>query len=310
MDDSRWSVGATFFDAELDGDLDLYVGTYVEYALARNIDCRGNSGRRDYCGPDSYRSAPDRLFLNCGDGTFADHTGASGLGSADGAGLGVIAADWTGDGLPDLYVTNDGEPNRLWVNLGGGRFRDEAMLRGAAINTVGKAEASMGIDAADIDGDGDEDLMLSHLERETHTLYSNDGEGFFTDRSAQSRLGPPSFSHTGFGTAWIDFDRDGRLDLFVANGAVYTIERLLLAEDRYPFHEPDSLFRGVGGGRFEEITEPGEAISGSRIGRGVARGDQIDIGAILYVLGNAPGDLGACQIFHSHTPRTSMTRST
>ena len=287
-DDPRWSVPAAFFDADRDGDLDLWVGNYVDFALAKQVPCIGTSGARDYCGPDSYHPESDRMFENRGDGTFRDVTVRAGLAKAAGAALGVVAADFDGDGWLDLYVGNDGDPNFLWINRRDGTFLDEAMPRGCALNGRGQAEASMGVDVADIDGDGDLDLFMTHLNGEHNTLYLNQGGGLFADRSIPSGLGAPSLRHTGFGTAWFDYDNDGVLDVYVANGAVKSLDEQLQEGDPFPFRQRNQLFRGLGGGRFVEIAEPVAGGGGrDEASRGVMAGDLDNDGDVDLVVQNA-----------------------
>ncbi len=272
--DPRWSVAATFFDSDLDGDLDLYVGNYLDYTLATDKVCLDAAGARDYCGPAAYLGVSDRLLANRGDGVFVDVSAASGVGGRRGRGLGAVAADLDGDGWPDLYVANDGEPNFLWINRRDGTFEDEAPLAGAAVDADGRPQASMGVDAGDYDGDGDLDLFLTHLGGEANTLYRNDGALAFTDVSRAAGLAAPSLPLTGFGAGWRDFDGDGRLDLLIANGAVKTIGALARAGDPYPLHQRKLLFRGVDGRRFDEASaSAGEVFARSEVGRGVAFGD-------------------------------------
>jgi hypothetical protein len=285
-----WSVSATFVDYDRDGWLDLYVTNYVDFSVETHKPCFTESSARDYCGPGSYNPLPDRLFRNRGDGTFEDTSGVSGIASELGAGLGVVAADINLDGWPDLYVANDQTPNQLWINQKNSRFTNDAVLAGVAVNMDGAPEASMGVDVADFDGDGDEDIFLTHLRRQTNTIYINEGDGWFTDRTLGAGLGAPSFSYTSFGTAWIDYDNDGLLDLLIANGAVQTIEALALANDPYPLHQINQLFRNVGGGRFEEKTgEAGQAFSLSEVTRGAAFGDLDNDGDIDVALSNNNG---------------------
>ena len=279
--DSRWSVSAAFADLDADGDLDLFVANYVDYTPATNVRCLGNSGVRDYCGPASYAPLTDRLFVNRGDGTFEDATNRLGIGEAAGPGLGVVAFDADGDGRLDLYVANDGAANQLWMQGADGRFSDEALLRGCALSGEGKAEAGMGIAVGDPDGDGDEDLLVSHLDRETNTFYANDGDGFFRDASIASGLGMASWKMTGFGTTWSDVDNDGRRDLVVVNGAVYSIESQARAGDPFPFALGHQLFVNEGADergrlRFREVTDPALAVPG--VGRGALVGDLDDDG--------------------------------
>lgn len=289
----RWSTSASFLDHDGDGLLDLYVTNYVDFSPQNHKACSQVSSAPDYCGPKTYRPQPDRLYRNRGDGSFEDATERAGM-RTYGAGLGVVAADFNGDGLTDLYVANDADENQLWINRGGGRFADRAFIAGAAVNTRGEREAGMGVDAADFDDDGDEDLFVTHLDTETHTLYVNDGRGGFRDRTRLARLAAPSLRSTGFGTAWLDYDNDGGLDLFVANGAVRIDPGLAAAGDPYPLHEPNQLFRSLRDGTFEEITaRAGAAFALSEVGRGAAFGDADNDGDtdILLTNNNGPARL-------------------
>ena len=164
----------------------IYVVNYLDFTLENHVECRSASSRADYCGPARYHGVPDRLFRNRGDGTFEDVSARMGLGKAAGAGLGVVALDANRDGWADIYVANDGEPNYLWMNRGGRGFADEALVAGAAVNRNGRPEGSMGVDAGDFDGDGDDDLVVTNLTNEGTTLYVNGGSGaadlLFEDR--------------------------------------------------------------------------------------------------------------------------------
>ncbi|MEM7166245.1 MAG: CRTAC1 family protein [Planctomycetota bacterium] len=290
--DERWSTSSCFVDYDQDGDLDLYIGNYVDFRLATHKPCYSETSALDYCGPLSFRPYPDRLLQNQGDGTFVDVSAQSRIAAEYGGALGVVATDLNGDGAVDLYVANDGTANQCWINRGDGTFENTALLAGCAFNIDGKAEASMGIDAADCDGDGDDDLFMSHLTGETNTLYLNDGKGTFDDHSMASGLGVPSRTLTGFGTAWFDYDNDGTLDLFLANGAVKTIEALASAGDPFPLHQRNQLFRGVGAARFEEISATAEPVlQRSEVSRGAAFGDVDNDGDTDVVVCNNNGPL-------------------
>ena len=282
--DPRWSVSASFADLDRDGWLDLYVGNYLDHRLdAPQPECFTRTGERDYCGPGAFASVPDRLYRNRGDGTFADVTAPSGVASEYGAALGVAAFDADGNGWTDVYVANDGEPNQLWMNQGDGRFRNGALLAGAALNDSGRTEGSMGVDVGDFDGDGDDDLFMTHLTRETNTLYVNDGHGLFEDRTATLGLAAPSLAYTGFGTGWLDFDNDGWLDLLAVNGAVQASHRRFAGGaggaparpgEPLPLDQPNQLFRNLGNGRFDEVTRrSGPVFELSEVSRGAAFGD-------------------------------------
>ncbi|MCY3966497.1 MAG: CRTAC1 family protein [Acidobacteria bacterium] len=290
-DDPRWSVAATFFDFDRDGWLDLYVGNYVDYSLEGHSPCPLPSGVMTYCAPGAYRPAADSLFRNRRDGTFEDVSTPSGIGTEPGSGLGAVAADFNGDRWIDLYVANDLMWNRLWINRGDGTFADNALLAGVAVNSEGQPEAGMGVDAGDFNGDGQPDIVLSHLEQETNTLYVNGGAGLFRDQSASSQLGPPSLPFTAFGIGWIDYDNDSWLDLLVVNGAVIGIDAQIREGDPYPLRQTDQLFRNLGDGSFAEVTaEAGAVFESSEVSRAAAFGDVDNDGDldVVVVNSNAP----------------------
>jgi len=271
--DRRWTVPATFFDADGDGDEDLFAGNYAAFRIAAHEPCRNAHGAPDYCHPSAYDSEPNRLFLHRSNLRFDDRSEASGIGIAPFSSLGAVARDFDGDGRDDLYVANDQQPNRLWISAEDGTFRDEAALLGVAVNRDGQPEASMGIAVGDPDGDGDSDLFVSHLRGESNTLYRNEGGGLFTDATVEAGLSAPSRRFTGFGTGFLDFDRDGQADLFVGNGAVQVLGELAAAGDPFPLHQTNQLFRNVGG-RFLEVSGfAGPPGQGSGVTRAVAIGD-------------------------------------
>lgn len=268
----RWSTSAAMVDYDRDGWLDLFVCNYVDFRQAINKTCFTAGGSFDYCGPQVYTSEKDQLFRNKGDGTFSDASVISTVGLEPGPALGVVCADYDGDGWIDMYVANDGADNHLWMNQRDGTFRNMAHLAGCARNGAGMAEASMGVDAGDFDADGDEDLFMTHLQGEKNTLYVNQGAGLFSDVSARMGLDRGSRSYTAFGTGWLDYDNDGWLDLFIANGGVKQVESLALQNDPFPYHQPNQLFRNLNGTGFEETTS-GDAFALSEVSRGTAFGD-------------------------------------
>jgi len=214
---SRWSTSAAFCDIDDDGFLDLYIANYVTneppYA------CASGTGEPDYCGPNTYRGVPDRLYRNHGGG-FVDISATSGIAQTARNGLGVVCFDLDGDARDDFLVANDGERNQLWINRGDGEFVDQALRFGVATNIEGDTEASMGIALGDVDGDLRLDALMTHLRGETNTLYLAGPVGMFLDSSALSGVGFPSVADTGFGVALADLDQDADLDLAVANGRV------------------------------------------------------------------------------------------
>jgi hypothetical protein len=289
-DHQSWSVSASFVDVNRDSWLDLYVGNYIRYSLENSTPCFGASGALDYCMPQTYQPLQDRLYINRGDGTFLDASVKSGITREYGPALGVSTADFNRDGWMDIYVANDGKENQLWLNKKDGTFENTALLSGVALPVTGKAEASMGVDAGDFDDDGDEDLFVTELTSEGSNLYVNDGSGVFDDRSTPSGLGSPSVAFTGFGTAWFDYDNDGRLDLLSVNGTVQIIESLRQAKDPLPLHQRKLLFHNAGGGRFEEVSgRAGAVFALSEVGRGAAFGDVDNDGDVDVLIGNNHG---------------------
>jgi enediyne biosynthesis protein E4 len=287
-----WGVSAAFVDYDRDGWLDLFVGNYLEYAVATDVDCRSVAGRPDYCPPGQYTAQRDRLVRNRGDGTFEDATARALVGGAYGPALGVSTADFDDDGWMDVYVANDGQPNQLWINQGDGTFRDRAFVAGVAVSGAGVAEASMGVDAGDYDNDGDEDLFITNWLSQMHTLYANRGDGLFEDRKAASGLGPPTLSKTAFGAAWLDADNDGWLDLVAASGSVSTIEAQARAGDRFPFRMTHQLFRNLQNGRFADVSgRAGTPFAAPSVGRGMAVGDVDNDGDLDVLVGNDSGPL-------------------
>jgi len=287
-DDSRWSISASFCDVDQDGWPDLFIGNYVQFSVESHTPCYGPI--LDYCHPRTYEPAGNRLLRNNGDGTFEDISQPSGIDSLQGRTLGVLVVDFNQDSLPDLYEANDAQANFLWLNQGDGRFKESGLFSGAALNLTGQPEGSMGVDAADFDEDGDEDLFISHLNKETNTLYCNDGNGFFEDCSNTTGLGQPSLPFTGFGTGWVDLDRDGRLDLFVCNGSVAILEELAAQNDPRPYHQTNQIYRQIAAGQFEEANlHLGPSRHHSEVSRGCSFGDIDNDGDIDILIANNGG---------------------
>ncbi len=283
--DASWSSSAVFYDYDDDLDLDLFVANYVVWSADRERPCLGPNGLRNYCNPAEYPPAPDTLYRNDGNGRFVDVSEAAGIRSVAGPGLGVVAADLDGDGLVDLYVANDQAVNHLWLNLGDGTFREDGLPRGAALNELGQPEAGMGIAVADPDGDGDLDLFLTHLSGETNTFYRNDGGGFFVDATDELRLGGVSQPYTGFGASWFDYDGDGILDLFIANGKVTPGDTAA-----FDYREPNQLLRGMPSGRYEDTSgRAGAALELLEVSRGAAFGDLDNDGDMDILVVNNDG---------------------
>lgn len=290
VDDAGWGSAAAFADLDTDGDLDLFVVNYINWSLAVEREC-SNKGRPTYCAPTAYDSpAMDRLYRNNGDGTFTEITADAGLNLSLGNGLGTVVEDFDGDGMADIFVANDRLLDQLWINQGDLRFVNEATARGVAMDDNGIAKAGMGVATADVDHDGDEDLLVVNFTGETDSFYRNEGQ-YFVDVTARAGLAVASRKHTRFGVVLADFDNDGEYDLFEANGKVDGDP--VVQPDT--FAEPNKLFRGLvqseGFISFEErsiVAQPKPRTS-----RAVARGDVDNDGRLdlLIVNRDAPAQL-------------------
>ena len=311
LDNSRWSTAASFLDYDRDGWLDLFVGNYVDYLPEHQ--CFDPAGAPDFCGPQNFQNTVSRLFHNRGrtgpDGLvqFEDVTLRSGIAKATGKALGVLCADFDGDRWPDIFVADDGVPNRLYLNRHDGTFVDEAVLRGIAYNAMGNTAGNMGVGVGDVNQDGLFDLFITHLAHEQHTLWIQGPRGSFADQTHRFGLINPFWRSTGFGTVLADFDLDGWPDLAHING---TIRRgAAHPGPRLPglmpfwsdYAQRYQLFLNDGTGRFRDVSLANPAFCGAAgIGRGLAAGDFDNDGA-LDLLALCAG--GPVQLFRNVAPR-------
>ncbi len=298
-DDDRWSTSAAFVDINDDGLLDLYLASYTVFRLWSHKPCVDKHGAPDYCGPRTHPPEPDRLFLNQSSGdrvSFVDISDQLGISTRAEAGLGVIVFDADGDGRQDIYVANDQAPNFLWMSRdasgslpwGLPRLEEQALLRGVAVDALGRAQASMGVDAGDVDGDNDLDLFMTHLAGESNTLYRNDGAGLFLDQSTAAGLAAGSIPMTGFGTALVDVDNDGWLDVVAINGEVKLIPAQRSQGIEPALRQPNQLLRNQGG-QFTDWTAAAPALQRLEVSRGLAVGDLDNDGDSDLVLINNHG---------------------
>ncbi len=279
IDNPGWGTAAALVDVNRDGWLDVVVANYVEYLPGQR--CADGAGRQEFCGPKDFKGTCARLYLNRGEEgpRFRDATVTSGLAAKLGKGLGLAVRDFDGDGRTDIFVANDGMENFLWMQREDGIFREDAIARGAAWNQMGVPEANMGVVCDDLTGDGIFDLFVTHLHTETNTLWEGLPGGQFADMTPRSRLGIEGRGSTGFGTAAVDLDLDGELDLLIANGHVTRVRPEGSGSARIPafwqrYADRNQLYLGEGKGRFRLAQEKGGAFSeAAMVARGLALGD-------------------------------------
>jgi hypothetical protein len=296
VEQPRWGTSCAFFDYDRDGWLDLVVVNYLDYDPS--VTCGEVSGRHDFCHPSRFPGVAARLFRNRGKGPdgrwlgFEDVTLAAGL-AAPGPGLGVVCADFNGDGWPDIFVANDAQPNHLWINQKNGTFKEEAVRRGIATNVLGVAQANMGIARGDVHGDGLACVVVTHLTEESHTLWRQGPAGLFRDGTAQAGLASPAWRGTGFGTVLVDFDHDGWLDLAIVNGRVARgkpADAPGLPEFWRPYAERNQLFLNQGQGRFRDVSGANPAFCGTpAVCRALAWGDFDNDGAVDLLVTSVAG---------------------
>jgi hypothetical protein len=282
----KWGSSAAWFDYDNDGKLDLVIANYVDWSPDNNFYCGSKGpGLRSYCHPDVYRGQPPTLYHNNGDGTFTDVSNRSGLGQKPGNGLGVVTFDYDDDGWQDIFIANDSMSNFLFHNNRDGTFREVAYSAGVAVGIDGQFEAGMGADAADTTGSGRPDLVVTHLDQQLARLYRNLGEGLFEDATYRSKISYATFHMSGFGARFMDYDNDGRRDLFMANGHVLDNIQRYHAETSYA--EAKLMFRNSGAGVFENVSDQlGADFLLARVSRGAATGDFDNDGNLDILVSN------------------------
>jgi hypothetical protein len=287
--DPHWSTSAAWVDFDGDGYLDLFVCNYVDFTVKGNRGCFSPTGEPDYCTPKMYHAVPSRLFRNLRNGKFEDVTEPSRINSTYGPALGVVCADFDGDGRTDIYVANDTAANHLWLNQGDGAFRESALEQGVAYSGDGLAKAGMGVTLADVQNDGGEMLLVTNLTGEGVTAFRGNAAGQFDDVTAEAGLLQSTFGSTGFGVQWFDYDNDGWLDLFIANGAVALSGYNRNGISRYA--QRNRLFHNQGRGKpFRETSAlAGAAFQVAEVSRAAAVGDIDNDGAIDILVTNNNG---------------------
>jgi hypothetical protein len=289
--DKRWGTNCAFGDYDRDGDVDLYVANYLtfdEATIARRgaEQCVYMGTLRVFCGPKGLVGEADVLYRNNGDGTFTDVTAKAGINDPGYYGFGVVFSDFDNDGWPDIYVANDSVPNLLFRNKRDETFEEVGLISGTSLNLFGKAQAGMGVAVGDYDGNGYFDIYVTNFAEDTNTLYRNLGAMLFSDVTAESGAARASRPNLGWGTGFADYDNDGWLDLFVANGHVYPEVDRLKEVSRYL--QPKEIYRNLGDGRFAEVAASlGGDLTMPRPARGAAFGDYDNDGDVDVLVINA-----------------------
>jgi len=279
-----WSSSAAFFDFDNDGYLDLYVANYVNYRYDANPVC-AEKNIRSYCHPRFFSGVAGKLYRNLGDGRFQDVSEKSGIAGLEGKSLGVVAADFDGDGWMDIYVANDTTRNFLLKNNGNGTFADVTLISGTGYNSEGEAEAGMGVDASDYDGDGLLDLVVTNYDLETNALYRNEGRWQFNDKRWPAGVAKADHRFLGFGTGFFDFDNDADRDLFIVNGHV--LDNIELIREGLSYAQPNQLLENRSGTFFESLEFLRYSSLSPKVGRGACFGDVDNDGDLDLLISNS-----------------------
>ena len=280
-----WTTSAVWFDYDNDGKLDLFLCSFVQYSAKSDVFCGDNKlGKRFYCIPRVFKPTPSLLYHNNGDGTFKEVSAGTDIARAMGKALGVVATDINGDGLMDLFVANDTVQNFLFVNRGKGKWDEIGLAAEVGFSANGMPRSGMGVDAADINGDGRQDLFVANVDQEMFSLYRNDGNEFFTDTAAPNGVAQATRLLSGWGLKFFDYDNDGVVDLILANGHPDDMIESYSQQVRYK--EPLVLFHNDGR-KFSNVSaEAGPAFQKSYPARGLAVGDYNNDGRLDVLIGN------------------------
>jgi hypothetical protein len=288
-DEGQWSTSAGWFDYDKDGWLDLVVTNYLDWTPKNNLWCGERApGYRSYCNPNNYHGQKTRIYHNNHDGTFTDVSEKTGVGQPESKGMGLVLADFNNDGWPDIAIANDTWPNFFFENNRDGSFKDDSLLSGLAASEDGRYEAGMGIDAADVDGDGLLDIYITHLDFELNRLYHNNGDGTFTDATYSSGIGNKAMLLSGVSAKFLDYDNDGWPDIVQANGAM--VDNVALYHSEVTYKEPLLMFHNLGSGHFENASASlGPDFLHPVAGRGLATADFNNDGRVGFAV-NCRGD--------------------
>ncbi len=280
-----WTTSAVWFDYDNDGRLDLFLCSFVQFSLTNNVFCGDNKlGKNFYCIPRVFKPTPSLLYHNNGDGTFTEVSAGTDIRTALGKALGVVATDVNGDGLMDLFVANDTVQNFLFMNRGKGKWEEIALMAEVGFSANGTPRSGMGVDAADFDGDGRQDLFVANVDQEMFSLYRNQGNEFFTDMAAPHGVSQATRLLSGWGLKFFDYDNDGFVDLFLANGHPDDMIESYSQQVRYK--EPLLLFHHDGTKLSNVSAQAGPVFTKAFPARGLAVGDYNNDGRIDVLIGN------------------------
>jgi enediyne biosynthesis protein E4 len=281
----NWTTSAVWFDYDNDGKLDLFLCSFVEFSLKSNIFCGDNKlGRRFYCIPRVFKPTPSALFHNNGDGTFTDVTRGTDIQRSLGKALGVVATDINNDGLQDLFVANDTVQNFLFANRGKGKWEEIGLSAEVGFSANGTPRSGMGVDATDLDMDGKQDLFVANVDQEMFSLYKNDGNEFFSDVAAFHGVAQATRLLSGWGLKFFDYDNDGSVDLFLANG--HPDDMVDNYSQQVKYKEPLLLFQNQGGKLANVSAQSGPVFTKQFPARGLAVGDYANTGRRGVLIGN------------------------
>jgi len=291
----EFSTSAAWVDYDRDGKLDLVVANYVQWSVKNDLFCTLDGTHKSYCTPESYKGTSVRLWHNSGNGKFEDVTQKAGMSDPTSKSLGIAVLDYNGDGWPDILITNDTQPNKLYLNRKNGTFEEDGVSAGIAFSEDGIARAGMGVDSGDYDHSGKSSIIITNFANQMLSLYHNEGNGLFVDEAPSSEVGRASLITLGFGCFFFDYDNDGWPDIFVADGHIESdVERV---QKRVTYAEPPHLFRNLGRGKFQEVTASlGDVFAAPKVARGAAYAD-IDNDGALDLLVTTNG--GRAYLFHN-----------
>ena len=272
IDNASFGTSAAWVDYDRDGKLDLFVANYVQWTAKGDLWCSLDGATKSYCTPESYKGTSSKLYHNLGNGKFEDVSQKAGVADPTSKSLGVTVLDYNGDGWPDLFVSNDTQPNKLYRNNRNGTFTEEGMAAGVAFGEDGVARGAMGVDAADYDRSGRPDLLVGNFSNQMLGLYHNEGTGLFVDEAPSSTVGRASLLTLTFGAFFFDYDLDGYPDIFAANGHIE--EEIGRVQPKVQYKEPPLLFHNLGKRQFENVTaRMGAAFNRPVVARGAAYAD-------------------------------------